>query len=84
MVVLSTILMWIGRNVYRRVAIKPQHRTLWRTIKEDVVEIRHILKVFIPLPLFWALFYQQNSTWVFQAQSMQRKFGPWGFIPGLK
>lgn len=38
------------------------------SIRKDLYDIRHILKVYAPLPIFWALFYQQNSTWVFQAE----------------
>jgi len=47
----------------------------------DLYDIRHILRVWAPLPLFWALFYQQNSTWVFQAQQLRREIGPIGAIP---
>jgi hypothetical protein len=33
-------------------------------------DLRRIMKVFLPLPIFWALYYQQNSTWVDQGSDM--------------
>ena len=32
--------------------------------------ILNVLVLFLPLPLFWALFSQQNSRWIFQATKM--------------
>ena len=41
--------------------------------KNDVKIILRILMIFLPLPLFWALYDQQGSTWTFQAREMNRK-----------
>jgi solute carrier family 15 oligopeptide transporter 1 len=31
--------------------------------------------MFLPIPVFWALYEQQSSRWVFQAERMNRKIG---------
>jgi hypothetical protein len=38
--------------------------------RADFQDLKRILMVFIPLPVYWALFYQQNSTWTDQADDM--------------
>jgi solute carrier family 15 oligopeptide transporter 1 len=40
-----------------------------RTIS-DIKSVLKVLKLFIPLPIFWALFDQQGSRWTFQATRM--------------
>ncbi|XP_011495343.1 PREDICTED: peptide transporter family 1-like isoform X3 [Ceratosolen solmsi marchali] len=37
---------------------------------EDIKSVLKVLKLFIPLPIFWALFDQQGSRWTFQATRM--------------
>jgi len=44
------------------------------SVVEDVKTSFQILKVFIPLPLFWAIFFQIYSTWTEMAQNMDRDF----------
>jgi len=44
--------------------------------EEEVEDTKHtlnVLKVFITLPLFWAIFMQMNASWVFQADRMDRR-----------
>ncbi|XP_014236153.1 peptide transporter family 1 [Trichogramma pretiosum] len=41
-----------------------------RRMIEDVKAVIKVLKLFIPLPFFWALFDQQGSRWTFQAARM--------------
>ncbi|CAB0040183.1 unnamed protein product [Trichogramma brassicae] len=41
-----------------------------RRMIEDVKSVIKVLKLFIPLPFFWALFDQQGSRWTFQAARM--------------
>ncbi|GFR08779.1 solute carrier family 15 member 2 [Trichonephila clavata] len=42
-------------------------------LKEDIKHLSRILILYIPLPLFWALFGQQGSKWVLQATKMDCK-----------
>ena len=46
--------------------------------RKDVDDVRALLKVltmFIPLPVFWALFHQQGSSWTLQATQMNGQLG---------
>ncbi|XP_077867194.1 solute carrier family 15 member 2-like [Saccoglossus kowalevskii] len=42
---------------------------------EDTKCMLHVLIMYIPLPLFWALFDQQGSTWTLQATQMNGQLG---------
>ncbi|XP_072931088.1 peptide transporter family 1-like isoform X2 [Epargyreus clarus] len=44
---------------------------------EDIKSLLRVLVLFIPLPVFWALFDQQGSRWTFQADRMQQDIGSW-------
>eukprot|EP00250_Pteridium_aquilinum_P006106 c16087_g1_i1 orf=208-1908(+) len=45
-------------------------------VVEDVKTLLQVLVVLLPAPLFWALFDQQSSKWVFQAREMDGRV-PW-------
>ncbi|CAB3225260.1 unnamed protein product [Arctia plantaginis] len=44
---------------------------------EDIKSLLRVLVLFIPLPVFWALFDQQGSRWTFQADRMEQDIGSW-------
>ncbi|CAK1588211.1 unnamed protein product [Parnassius mnemosyne] len=44
---------------------------------EDIKSLLQVLVLFIPLPVFWALFDQQGSRWTFQADRMNQDIGGW-------
>ncbi|KAM3968972.1 peptide transporter family 1 isoform 2-T2 [Aphomia sociella] len=44
---------------------------------EDIKSLLRVLVLFIPLPVFWALFDQQGSRWTFQADRMEQSIGSW-------
>jgi proton-dependent oligopeptide transporter, POT family len=48
----------------------------------DTKAILKVLALFPPLPLFWALFDQQGSRWIFQATRMDGDFGWFIVKPG--
>ncbi|MBN3307639.1 S15A1 protein, partial [Amia calva] len=60
---------------------KREHWMDWATEKYDnllIAQIKMVLKVlflYIPLPMFWALFDQQGSRWTLQATTMDGNFG---------
>ncbi|XP_078402155.1 solute carrier family 15 member 1-like [Cetorhinus maximus] len=60
---------------------KRAHFMDWATEKYDVhliAQVKMVLKVlflYIPLPMFWALYDQQGSRWTFQATTMNGNFG---------
>lgn len=52
-----------------------------RQIVEDTKILLKILVLYIPLPLFWALFDQQGSRWTFQATRMNGDIGFYNIKP---
>ncbi|MEQ2243388.1 hypothetical protein ILYODFUR_006645 [Ilyodon furcidens] len=58
-----------------------EHWMDWAEEKYDkllIAQVKMVLKVlflYIPLPMFWALFEQQGSRWTFQATTMDGNFG---------
>ncbi|XP_038072329.1 solute carrier family 15 member 2-like isoform X2 [Patiria miniata] len=42
---------------------------------QDIKDLYHVLKIFLPLPMFWALFDQQGSRWTLQAEHMDGTLG---------
>ncbi|NXN11509.1 S15A1 protein, partial [Indicator maculatus] len=60
---------------------KREHWLDWASEKYDkrlITQIKMVLKVlflYIPLPMFWALFDQQGSRWTLQATTMDGNFG---------
>jgi POT family proton-dependent oligopeptide transporter len=68
---LATVIFWAGRRHYTmkpplksaRAVGGPQTPSSWPTI-------RRIILIFLPVPIFWALFNQVHTTWVLQAERM--------------
>ncbi|XP_041055768.1 solute carrier family 15 member 1-like [Carcharodon carcharias] len=60
---------------------KREHFMDWASEKYDerlIAQVKMVLKVlflYLPLPMFWALFDQQGSRWTFQATTMNGNFG---------
>ncbi|NXG56997.1 S15A1 protein, partial [Hemiprocne comata] len=60
---------------------KREHWLDWASEKYDkrlIAQIKMVLKVlflYIPLPMFWAVFDQQGSRWTLQATTMDGNFG---------
>lgn len=51
------------------------------TLVSEVRIVLHVLVLYIPITLFWALFYQEGSRWVFQAVRMNGDIGFYTIIP---
>ncbi|XP_034489737.1 peptide transporter family 1 [Drosophila innubila] len=47
----------------------------------DVKVLMRVLFLYLPLPVFWALFDQQGSRWTFQATRMDGDMGSWDLKP---
>ncbi|EDW06187.1 peptide transporter family 1 isoform X2 [Drosophila mojavensis] len=52
-----------------------------RKMIEDVKVLMRVLFLYLPLPVFWALFDQQGSRWTFQATRMDGDMGSWDLKP---
>ena len=48
---------------------------------EDVKAVLNVAYMFLPFPIFWALFDQQGSRWVFQARHMNGDITITTFLP---
>ncbi|XP_029922090.1 solute carrier family 15 member 1b [Myripristis murdjan] len=65
----------------RRSNIKKAHWLDWAEDRYDkllIAQVKMVVKVlflYIPLPMFWALFDQQGSRWTLQATTMDGDFG---------
>jgi POT family proton-dependent oligopeptide transporter len=67
---LATFIFWLGRKQYIR---QPTQREAKRTAEEAAADrkvLLRIIMVFLPVPMFWALFNQTSSTWVLQGGKM--------------
>uniref|UniRef100_A0A4W4HGV3 Solute carrier family 15 member 1 n=1 Tax=Electrophorus electricus TaxID=8005 RepID=A0A4W4HGV3_ELEEL len=66
---------------------KREHWMDWANEKYDkllIAQVKIVLKVlflYIPLPMFWALFDQQGSRWTLQATTMDGNFGAFKVEP---
>ncbi|XP_020290998.1 peptide transporter family 1 isoform X2 [Pseudomyrmex gracilis] len=84
-----TVSQCIGHAIYNKVKNKTK-RDHWldhaddvyeRTLIDDIKASLRVLKMFIPLPIFWALYDQQGSQWTFQATRMDGQIGNWVLLP---
>jgi POT family proton-dependent oligopeptide transporter len=70
---LASYIFWKGRGLY---VVQPP--TPWRSYLRELIDAEHrlstmrVLLLFIALSVFWALFDQTGSSWVFQAERMDR------------
>jgi POT family proton-dependent oligopeptide transporter len=66
----ATFIFWLGRRRYVR---QPPERDLPRTAEQrtsDREALWRIIMVLLPVPIFWMLYNQVNSTWVLQGSKM--------------
>lgn len=42
---------------------------------DDTKQVLRILKIFLPIPIYWAVYAQQSSRWIFQATQMNLDLG---------
>jgi POT family proton-dependent oligopeptide transporter len=71
---LATTIFWVGRNRY--VTLPPTH---WRSYMSSILsgsdrsQHTRLALLFVLLSIFWSLFDQTSSSWVFQAEHMDRR-----------
>jgi dipeptide/tripeptide permease len=73
----ATILFWLARKSYVRIAaIRLPKGDVLATLRDDLLTVPRLLPILLPIPLFWALYYEQTSTWLNQSLTMsERLFG---------
>jgi proton-dependent oligopeptide transporter, POT family len=77
----ATVIFWMGRKKF--VHIPPGgNQFLDETFsRETWLVIRRLAVLYIFIAVFWALFDQTSSSWVFQAQHMNRHILGWELLP---
>jgi POT family proton-dependent oligopeptide transporter len=78
---IATIIFWMGRKKF--VHIPPGGMQFIREAfsMETWRVVRRLAVLYIFIAVFWALFDQTSSSWVFQAQHMDRHFIWWELLP---
>lgn len=70
--------------IYRKVTSRGGKRKYWldyaddkydKSLINDIKAALQVMVLFIPIPIFWALFDQQGSRWTFQATRMNGEIG---------
>ncbi|XP_022110744.1 solute carrier family 15 member 1-like isoform X2 [Acanthaster planci] len=80
-VVKATFYALKNRFQHRHSGLRKDHWMDWADDKydskliTDIKDLYHVLKMFLPLPIFWSLFDQQGSRWTLQAEHMDGTLG---------
>ena len=71
---LATLFFWMGR--YKFIHIKPERKKILKelTNKKNIKLIIKLFILFIFVSFFWCLFDQTGSSWILQAEKMDRNF----------
>jgi proton-dependent oligopeptide transporter, POT family len=79
LMLLATIMFWLGRNRYAHVP-PGRGRFFRETFSPDGLRVigRLALLFFLFVPMFWSLWDQSSSAWVFQADNMDREISLFG------
>uniref|UniRef100_A0A8C2CV62 Solute carrier family 15 member 1b n=1 Tax=Cyprinus carpio TaxID=7962 RepID=A0A8C2CV62_CYPCA len=78
MIAVFSLLQFAIRNRFNHRSKQHPKREHWMDWAEEKYDVKMVLKVlflYIPLPMFWALFDQQGSRWTLQATTMDGNFG---------
>jgi len=74
LMLIATIVFWMGRNVFIHVppgGIKFLKETF---SKDGIVAMLKLFPIYIFVAIFWALFDQTGSTWIIQAEHLNRNW----------
>ena len=70
---LATLFFWMGR--FKFIHIKPEKKILKELVKKKNIKlIFKMCRIFIFVSFFWCLFDQTGSSWILQAEKMDRNF----------
>lgn len=69
---IATLLFWCGRNKFVHIPAAGSAFTKELFSKQGLKSIAKLCSIFLFIPMFWALFDQTGSSWVFQAVDMDR------------
>ncbi|MFC1759351.1 MFS transporter [Planctomycetota bacterium] len=71
---IATILFWMGRNVF--IHVPPSGMKFFRESfsREGLTALLKLASIYVFVAVFWAVFDQTGSSWVLQAENMDRRF----------
>ncbi|MCP5536020.1 MAG: POT family MFS transporter [Akkermansiaceae bacterium] len=78
---LATLVFWIGRKKFIHVPAGGMRFLQELGKKSTWGTLLRLLPLYVFLAMFWALFDQTGSTWIFQAQDMDRNFLGMEWLP---
>ncbi len=71
---LATFIFWLGRKRFVHIPAGGMQTARELISPTGLTSIARILPLFLFVAVFWALFDQTGSTWIFQSQDMDRRF----------
>lgn len=78
---IATIVFWMGRH--RFIHVPPGGRRFFKELfsGEGITALLKLLPLYLFVAIFWALFDQTGSTWIFQSLDMDRNFLGFEWLP---
>jgi POT family proton-dependent oligopeptide transporter len=78
---LATLVFWLGRNRFIHVPAGGSRFVMELLSWEGIKAMLKLLPLYLFVAMFWALFDQTGSTWIFQSQDMDRQFLGFEWLP---
>ncbi len=78
---IATFIFWMGRHRFAHVPAGGLGFLKEVLCKEGLITILKLLPVYLFVTVFWALFDQTSTTWIFQSQNMDRSFLGLSWLP---
>lgn len=78
---IATFIFWLGRKRFAHVPAGGMRFLREAFGKDGIIAMAKLLPVYLFVAMFWALFDQTGSTWIFQSQDMDRNFLGFTWLP---
>jgi proton-dependent oligopeptide transporter, POT family len=78
---IATFIFWLGRHRFAHVPPGGMDFVMEVMGKDGLIAMLKLLPVYLFVAVFWALFDQTSTTWIFQSQSMDRNFLGFNWLP---
>jgi POT family proton-dependent oligopeptide transporter len=78
---LATLVFWLGRHRFIHVPAGGMRFVREICSGEGIKAMLKLLPLYLFVAMFWALFDQTGSTWIFQSQDMDRRFLGFEWLP---
>lgn len=78
---IATFVFWLGRKRFAHVPAGGGRFFKELSSKQGLGSMLKLLPLYLFVAMFWALFDQTGSTWIFQAQDMDRNFLGFEWLP---